>query len=70
MQTVPDIAAKIFKTTGAVGFWDLFDKHRSLLAILTVGRMIQYLFTNIQVNISPAASADGDGEVMISAVGS
>ena len=52
-----------------VGFWDLFDKHVSLLAIPTVGQMIQYLFTNIQVNISPAASADGNGEVMISVVG-
>ena len=42
---------------------------RGTLTIPTVGQTIQYLFTNIQVNISHAASADDDGEVMISVVG-
>lgn len=63
-QIIPEIAAELCKTTGAVGFYELFDKHGNLLALPSVGRTLQYLFTNVQVNISPAASADGDGDFL------
>lgn len=45
-----------------MGFYELYEKYGNLLAIPSVGRTLQYLFTNVQVNISPAASADGDGK--------
>jgi hypothetical protein len=64
-QTVPTIAAKYCEKTAASGFCDILNTYGDLLNTPSIGETLQHLFTNVQVNISPAASGTGDGQSLL-----
>lgn len=55
-KTVPTIAAKHCMKTAPVDFCETLDTYGSLLNTPSIGESLQHLFTNVQVNISPAAA--------------
>jgi hypothetical protein len=69
-QVFPAVAADLCRETAPKEFCDVLDEHGDLLNIPSVGKTFQHFFSNVQVNISPAAAKSDDRECFQTSLGS
>jgi len=61
-QTAPTMAAKYLELTAPQALCEALDEYGDLLNTPSIGNSVQHYFSNVQVNISPAATSKTDCE--------
>jgi hypothetical protein len=61
-QTAPTVAANLCNLTAPQNLCRVLDEHGDLLNAPSIGETVQHFFSNVQVNISPAAANGADCE--------